>query len=99
MTVPRSNALEVPPEQAAELVRGGAQLVDVREPYEVEAGRLGGSRHVGLAELAAQAQTVDRDRPVVFYCRVGARSLMAANAFRQAGYEAYSIAGGMVEWV
>jgi rhodanese-related sulfurtransferase len=35
---------------------------------------------------------------VVFYCRVGARSGMAANAFRRAGYDAYSMDGGITAW-
>lgn len=74
------------------------QLIDVRETYEREAGRIAGSRHVALVELAAQAESVDRERPVVFYCRVGMRSEMAAKAFRASGYEAYTMSGGLVRW-
>jgi hydroxyacylglutathione hydrolase/adenylyltransferase/sulfurtransferase len=77
---------------------GDVQLIDVREPYEWEAGRVSGARHIELMRLAAEAPTVDRERPVVFYCQVGSRSYMAATAFRQAGYEAYSMAGGLVSW-
>lgn len=78
--------------------RGEIQLVDVREPYEHEAGRIAGARHVELERLAANAETLDRDRPLVFYCRLGARSGMAANAFRRAGYDAYSMVGGITAW-
>ena len=74
------------------------QVIDVREPYEREAGRLADSRHIALVELTAQAATVERERPVVFYCRVGSRSDMAAQAFRAAGYEAYSLRGGLRRW-
>ena len=56
------------------------QLVDVREPHEWEAGRIAGARHVELERLAAQAETISRDRPVVFQCRLGNRSAMAAQA-------------------
>ena len=35
---------------------------------------------------------------MVFYCRVGSRSEMAAQAFRAAGFEAYSMSGGLVRW-
>jgi hydroxyacylglutathione hydrolase/adenylyltransferase/sulfurtransferase len=91
--------IEVGPERAAELIRDDAvQLVDVREPYEVEAGRLAGARHIELERLASQAETIDREKPVLFYCRLGARSGMAANAFRRAGYEAYSLTGGLTAW-
>ena len=91
--------VDVSPERVAEL-RDGAdvQLIDVRESYEWEAGRIGGARHVELERVASQADTIDRDRPVIFYCRLGARSGMAANAFRRAGYDAYSMDGGLTAW-
>ena len=78
--------------------RGEIQLIDVREPYEHEAGRIAGARHIELERLASQAETIDRDTPVVFYCRLGARSGMAANAFRRAGWDAHSMDGGLEEW-
>jgi rhodanese-related sulfurtransferase len=90
--------IEVTPAQAREMVESGAQLVDVREAYEVEAGRIAGSRHIELERLAAQAETIDRERPVVFHCRLGARSAMAAHAFKAAGYDAWSMAGGIQRW-
>jgi rhodanese-related sulfurtransferase len=91
--------IEVAPQQAAEFIRDEkVQLVDVREAYEVEAGRLAGSRHIELERLASQADSISRDKPVLFYCRSGARSGMAANAFRRAGYEAYSLTGGLTAW-
>ena len=91
--------VDVTPERVAELRDGGEiQLIDVREPYEWEAGRVEGARHVELERVASQAPTIDRERPVVFYCRLGARSGMAANAFRRAGYDAYSMDGGLEAW-
>ena len=91
--------LELSPRQVAELIGdGGAQLVDVREPYEHETSRIAGARHIELERLASQAPTIDRERPVVFYCRLGARSGMAAQAFRRSGYEAWSLVGGLEAW-
>ncbi len=75
------------------------QVIDVRERYEREAGHIAGTRHIELTELSAQAATVEPSRPVVFYCRVGSRSRLAAQAFRASGFEAYSMAGGLVRWV
>jgi rhodanese-related sulfurtransferase len=49
-------------------------------------------------QLTAQAQTIDRDRPIVFYCRSGSRSAMATDAFRRAGYDAHNMAGGLIDW-
>jgi rhodanese-related sulfurtransferase len=91
--------LDLDPERARALIDGGdVQLVDVREPREWEAGRIAGARHLELERLAAEAESIDRDQPVLFYCRVGARSGMAAHAFRGAGYDAYSLEGGLEEW-
>ena len=91
--------IDVSVEDVASRHRAGeVQLIDVREGYEWEAGRIAGARHVELGAVAAEAATIDRDTPVVFYCRVGSRSAMAANAFRQAGYDAYSMDGGIAAW-
>ena len=91
--------VDVDADRAKELIDGGeVQLVDVREQYEWDAGRIAGARHIEIERLASQAETLDRDRPVLFYCRLGARSGMAANAFRRAGFDAYSIDGGVTEW-
>jgi rhodanese-related sulfurtransferase len=92
--------IEVAPERAERwlLEDGAPQLVDVRERYEHAAGHIAGDRHIPLQELSGRAQTIDRDRPVLFYCRVGARSEMAAQAFRAAGYEAYTMSGGLLRW-
>jgi rhodanese-related sulfurtransferase len=90
---------EITPQRAAELRDSGALLVDVRRPYEWEAGRIAGARHLEMNDLANGAESIPRDGPVVFYCRSGSRSALAAAAFRQAGWEAYNLEGGLQEWV
>jgi rhodanese-related sulfurtransferase len=94
-----NDELQVSPEDTARALAGDtAQVVDVREPDEREAGHVGGTRHIELGQLAAQAQSLDPERPVIFYCAVGSRSLMAAQAFRRAGFDAYSMEGGLARW-
>jgi rhodanese-related sulfurtransferase len=95
-----STQIEIDPDQLAEwrAREPDLQVIDVREPYEREAGHIAGSRHIGLVELTAQAASIERERPVVFYCRVGSRSNMAAQAFRASGFEAYSLSGGLRRW-
>src|SRR5690349_10478032 len=61
---------------------GEIQLIDVREDYEWEAGRLEGARHIELQQVASEAATIDRETPVVFYCRVGGRGTGAGQARR-----------------
>jgi rhodanese-related sulfurtransferase len=91
--------LDYTPQQVAELhEQEQIQLIDVRQPHEHEAGRIAGDRHVELTQLAAEADTIERDKPVVFYCRSGSRSAMAADAFRGAGFDAHNMAGGLLDW-
>jgi rhodanese-related sulfurtransferase len=87
------------PREVAELLeRGEIQLIDVRQHEEHEAGRIAGDRLVELSSLAAEVETIERGRPVVFYCRSGSRSAMATEAFRGAGFDAHNMAGGLLEW-
>jgi hydroxyacylglutathione hydrolase/adenylyltransferase/sulfurtransferase len=93
------NEFEIPPRRVAEMLdAGNAQVVDVREGYEHEAGRIAGSRHIELPNLTAEAGSLHRDKPVVFYCRSGDRSVMPAQALRASGWEAYTLTGGLVAW-
>jgi len=95
-----SDDLNLSPERVAELLESGEiELIDVREAYEWEAGRIDGARHIELERLASQAESIDRERPVVFQCRLGARSAMATQAFRASGYNAMNLEGGIQAWV
>lgn len=93
--------IDVDPERVSDWMAqdDAPQVIDVRERYEREAGYIEGSRHIELVRLSAEAaSSIDRDRPVVFYCRVGGRSEMAAQALRASGFEAYTMTGGLVRW-
>jgi rhodanese-related sulfurtransferase len=87
-----------PKEVQEKLDAGEIQLIDVREPYEWEAGRIVGALHIELEHLARRSGEVERDKPVVFHCRLGRRSAMATEAFRASGYDAYNMAGGIEAW-
>jgi rhodanese-related sulfurtransferase len=92
-------ATDYTPQQVAELwADGSIQLIDVRQRHEHDAGRIAGTRLVELGALSQAAGTLDRARPVVFYCRSGSRSAMATEAFAQAGFDAHNMAGGMLAW-
>ncbi len=91
--------MDYTPSEVAELhARGEIQLIDVRQPEEHEAGRIAGDRLIELGSLAVEVDSIDRERPVVFYCRSGSRSAMATEAFRGAGFDAYNMAGGLLDW-
>jgi rhodanese-related sulfurtransferase len=92
--------IEIDPERVAAWMAEDSppQLIDVREPHERDAGHVADTAHIPLGELTARAASVERERPVVFYCRAGSRSEMAAQAFRAGGYEAYTMVGGLLRW-
>jgi rhodanese-related sulfurtransferase len=90
--------LAVDPARARELIDAGAQVVDVRTTAEHSAGHIAGAAHVPLERLDEEAGTLQRDRPLVVYCRGGNRSGIAAEALRNSGWEAHSIEGGLVAW-
>ena len=93
-----ANPREVSRAEAREMVAAGAQLIDVRADHEWEAGRLPGATHIALPELAARAAEIDKDRPVIFYCRGDNRSDMATAALAEAGYDAVKLSEGATGW-
>ena len=90
---------ELPPERVAELLPAGEiQVVDVRTPEEYAAGHVAGAEHIPFDELTARAESLDRSRPLVLYCRSGGRSELATQAFAASGWQAHTMAGGLAEW-
>lgn len=76
-------------------------LVDVRERDEWEEGHIPGAVHVprGSLESRIEQAAPDRNRPLVVYCAVGARSAFATRTLAELGYESVcSLAGGFTEW-
>jgi rhodanese-related sulfurtransferase len=87
----------ITPERAAELIKQGAALVDIREADEHARERIPGAHHRPLSKL----DTTDSiEQPIViFHCRSGART--AGNAAALAGkakYEAFILEGGLEAW-
>jgi rhodanese-related sulfurtransferase len=75
------------------------QLVDCREDYEWDAGRVDGARHIRLNDImAGGGADLDLSMPVVVICRSGNRSELATMMFQARGYEAHNLVGGMEAW-
>jgi rhodanese-related sulfurtransferase len=89
---------EVSRDEAQELIEDGAQLIDVRAGHEWDAGHIAGATHLPLDELAGRTAEIDPERPVVLYCRGGTRSMMAADALAEAGFDAAKLSEGIVGW-
>ena len=75
-----------------------AQIVDVRDPAEVAEGMIPGAKHIALGELAGRLIDLDKSRPVIAVCRSGRRSTAAMDQLTAAGFTAYTMPGGMLDW-
>lgn len=76
-------------------------LLDVRTPEEFKAGHLEGSVNIDYynESFSAQLDALDKDKPVMVYCRSGSRSMKAAEVLRQKGFkEVYDMIGGITGW-
>ncbi len=76
-------------------------VVDVRERDEWEQGHVPGARFIprGFLEMRIEEQVPDKEQPVYLYCAGGVRSIFAAQALQQLGYEnAISVSGGFGAW-
>ena len=75
------------------------QVVDCREPYEWQAGRIEGSIHIPLNSILAGATgQLDEAKTTVVGCRSGNRSELATHMLRARGFEAYNLERGLEEW-
>lgn len=93
-----TDTLLQPRDAAARLQAGGWQLLDVRTDEEVAEGLIAGATHIEMAQLSIRAGEIERERPVLVYCRSGVRSAAAVEAMRGAGWDAYDLAGGILAW-
>jgi len=89
---------ELDPQDVARRLQEGSQLIDVRPPEVREGERIAGDRQIEFDQLSERANEVKSDTAVVFYCRTGKRSEMAAEAFRGSGHDAYHLGGGIEAW-
>ena len=86
---------------ARERVAAGAELIDVREDNEYEAGHAEGARHMGRGIIERDiVQTFpDKETEIVLYCGGGYRSALAADMLQKMGYtNVISMDGGWKAW-
>jgi rhodanese-related sulfurtransferase len=95
-----SNLKTISPAGAAELVRKGAVLVDIREADEHARERIPGSRHHALSRIDAESPVREGDDVLVFHCRSGARTRGHAARLSAAtqNCETYILDGGLDAW-
>lgn len=82
--------------------KDGIQIIDVRTEGEVAQGKIPGSRNIDIMQselFADKVAGLDREKPVLVYCKVGGRSAKAAAYLKENGFtEVYDLRGGFDSW-
>ena len=85
--------------QAVEKVKAGARLVDVRTVEEFQEGHIKGAVNIPVQDLAGRLKELEpRDKPIVVYCRSGARSARARRMLMDQGFKDVLDLGAMSNW-
>src|SRR5918992_1780839 len=76
-------------------------ILDVREKEEYREGHLDGAVSLprGFLEIKVESTIPEKSAPVIAYCAGGVRSLLAAKAMKEMGYQnVISMSGGYTAW-
>jgi molybdopterin/thiamine biosynthesis adenylyltransferase/rhodanese-related sulfurtransferase len=89
-----------PVELKGKLDRGETfDLVDVREEFELDIGKLPYTKWIPLVELADRVGELDKTKETIVYCRSGGRSGQAVRFLRGEGFgNARNLLGGILRW-
>ena len=89
-----------PVELKAKMDRGDQfLLIDVREPEEYAICRIQGSKLIPRATLPERLHELSSADEIVVHCKSGARSGMAVDFLKQAGYrKVKNLVGGILRW-
>ena len=90
---------EISVDELADLVDGGATLIDVRMPDEYVAAHVPGAVLVPLPEVPERLGDVPDDSTAYVICKVGGRSMKACEFLASQGYEVVNVAGGTDAWI
>lgn len=92
---------EMTPIELSEALKRGDDfdLIDVREPYELDIANIPGARLMPLGTVADAMDTLDKSREIVIMCRSGKRSMTAAKQLAAAGFtNVKNLNGGILRW-
>ena len=74
------------------------EIIDVRTFAEYNEGHLKGARLLILDEIYVWAETLDKNKEYLIYCRSGGRSAMATSFLNKKGINATNMLGGIIDW-
>ncbi len=76
----------------------GGQLIDVRSPIEFKQGALDGAVNIPITNVQTLKDSIDNSKPVLLYCRTGARSEMVKKHLEQLGFNQVHNIGGILQF-
>lgn len=79
---------------------GKISLIDVREPYEYEAGNIKTAKNIPMAKLLGDTDKyLDKQKTYYIMCQSGARSSRTSRMLANKGYHVINVSGGMGSYV
>ncbi|MDQ8165324.1 MAG: molybdopterin-synthase adenylyltransferase MoeB [Gemmatimonadota bacterium] len=89
-----------PLEAKAKFDKGEIDIVDVREPHELQIAKYPKVTAIPLGQLSDHIAELPRDRDLVLACRTGMRSAKAVQQLQAAGFtRVWNLAGGIHRWI
>lgn len=95
---------EMTPQELKERLDNGedVMVVDVREPWELDISKLDFAEHIVMSNIPRVAESdIPKDKPIVFVCRSGGRSMQVAHFLGMNGWDQdklYNLRGGILAW-
>ena len=83
----------------AERHASGVTVIDVREPDEYVEGHVPGAVLIPLGEVPERVAEVPEGETVYMVCKVGGRSMRAAEVLAAEGRDVVNVAGGTMAWI
>lgn len=97
---PREPFTRIEVKEADEMMKDGAAVIDVREPWEYEAGHIPGAALLPHKSVFARREELPRDKDLIFVCAVGQRSALAAEMAAATGFtRLFNLEGGTDAWI
>ena len=76
----------------------GATLVDVREPWEFEAGHVPSATSIPMSAIVQRVEELPRDETIYLICESGYRSAQVGQWLDEQGFDAVNVLGGTAAW-
>lgn len=97
---PREPFTRIEVNEADEMMKVGAAVIDVREPHEYNAGHVPGAALIPVNTVYARREELPKDKDLIFVCAVGQRSALACEMAAASGLtRLFNLEGGTDAWI